>query len=87
MSDARSEFSAKLKAMSLEELKQYHGVTNQFNAVVNFFGVMMIIFMMCFPSVIVIIPGTLLLIFLASTGTNIVKVRAEIKRLIETKDK
>ena len=85
--DSKDDLSSKLKTMSLEELKQYEGVTNGLNHAVNFLGVMVILFMLHNTALIVLLPCAIILYVLASTGANTVKFRAEIKKLIEAKDK
>jgi hypothetical protein len=85
--ETKEEFLKKLKSMSLEELRQYESVVNVLNGGINFFGVMTILLMLSFPVMSVLFAGALALYFLASTGSNASRFRAEIRKLIEAKDK
>jgi hypothetical protein len=85
--ESRDELLKRLKAMSVEDLKQYESVTSLLNNSINVGGVLTILIMLFNPSLAMMMGGGLLLIFLATTGANTSKFRTEIRKLLETKDK
>lgn len=83
----KEEFISKLKTMSLDDLKKYDGAAKFIQHVVATLGVSSILFTLYFPTFLVMLPVTLLVILFANISSGLGEFRNELKIWINKKDK
>lgn len=81
----KEEFISKLKTMSLEDLKKYDGAAKFIQHIVSMLAIFSILFTLYFPTLLVMLPVTLLIILFANISSGVGEFRKELKMWIDKK--
>lgn len=85
--NARNELIKKIRVMPLEELVAYESAAISTNRFITFIGVTCLFFMLVFPSLLIILPGVILVYIMANISTGVDIAIKEIRNRLEKIDK